>query len=349
MSARKPTISDVASAAGVSKGLVSFALNDRPGVARGTRDRILAVADDLGWRPSVTARSLSTRTSFALGLVIRRAAEVISADPFFPSFIAGVESVLSEEGRALVLSVVPDEAAELTAYRTLAADNRVDGVFLTDLRHDDRRFALLDELGLPAVALGHPASSVGFPFVELDDTSGIQSAVRHLVSLGHTRIGHVAGDPAMIHGGRRRVSFAEAMRSAGLDACLVVETNFSVAQGADATRRLLDGPHPPTAIVYANDPMAIAGLGVAQQRGLTVPHDLSITGFDGTDISGYVFPALTTITSDPVEWGRVAARTLLDRIATGTAFNVALPPAQLLVRESTAPPPAPRGTVAAHR
>lgn len=347
MNARKPTISDVANAAGVSKGLVSFALNDRPGVAAGTRDRILAVADDLGWRPSVTARSLSTRTSFALGLVIRRAAEVISADPFFPAFIAGIESVLSEEGRALVLSVVPDEAAELSTYRTLAADNRVDGVFLTDLRHDDKRFALLDELGLPAVALGHPARGVEFPFVELDDTAGIQAAVEHLVELGHVRIGHVAGDPAMIHGGRRRASFAEAMRTAGLDDSLVIETNFSVAQGADATRRLLDVPHPPTAIVYANDPMAIAGLGVAQQRGLSVPQDLSITGFDGTDISAYVYPALTTITSDPVEWGRVAATTLLSLIATGRAANVVLPPARLLVRASTAPPTC--GTAAAHR
>jgi DNA-binding LacI/PurR family transcriptional regulator len=347
MSARKPTISDVASAAGVSKGLVSFALNDKPGVAADTRDRILAVAKELGWRPSLSARSLSTRTSFALGLVIRRAAEVIGADPFFPSFIAGIESILSEEGRALVLSVVPDEEAELNTYRTLAADKRVDGVFLTDLRHDDRRFALMTELGLPAVALGHPALSVRMPFVELDDTSGIQAAVEHLVSLGHTRIGHVAGDPAMIHGGRRRNSFSGAMHRAGLDGSLVVETNFSVSQGADATRRLLEESQPPTAIVYANDPMAIAGLGVAQQRGLSVPGDLSITGFDGTDISAYVFPSLTTITSDPVEWGRVAATTLLDQIATGTASNVALPPAQLLVRESTAPPHAQHGTVAA--
>ncbi|AWB87427.1 LacI family DNA-binding transcriptional regulator [Mycetocola zhujimingii] len=338
MSTRKPTIADVASAAGVSKGLVSFALNDRPGVAAGTRDRILAVADDLGWRPSVTARSLSTRTSFALGLVIRRAAEVIGADPFFPSFIAGVESVLSDEGRALVLSVVPDEAAELTAYRTLAADNRVDGVFLTDLRHDDKRFGLLEELGLPAVALGHPASTVLFPFVELDDTSGIRAAVSHLVSLGHRRIAHVAGDQSMIHGGRRRESFSAAMSQAGLDDSQVIETDFSVGQGADATRRLLNADDPPTAIVYANDPMAIAGLGVAQQRGLDVPGDLSITGFDGSDISAFVFPALTTITSDPVEWGRVAARTLLDQVATGAASNVTLAPATLLVRRSTAPP-----------
>lgn len=348
MAARKPTITDVARTAGVSKGLVSFALNDKPGVSPETRKRILQVAGDLGWRPSLSARSLSTSTSFALGLVIRRKAEVISADPFFPAFIAGVESVLADEGRALVLSVVPDAEAELRSYRTLAGDNRVDGVFLTDLRKNDERFALLTELGLPAVALGRPGPGVSIPSVEVDDTHGIAAAVEHLVSLGHTRIGHVAGDPHMMHGGRRRSSFDEAMREAGLDPSLVIETDFSASDGADATRRLLDEAIPPTGIVFANDPMAIAGLGVAQQRGLRVPDDLSITGFDGTDISGYVFPALTTITSDPVEWGRVAARTLLELIASGDAESVELPPAALLVRASTSPPPSERGTVAAH-
>jgi DNA-binding LacI/PurR family transcriptional regulator len=94
--------------------------------------------------------------------------------------------------------------------------------------------------------------------------------------------------------------------------------------------------------------MAIAGLGVAQQRGLRVPHDLSITGFDGTDISGYVYPALTTITSDPVEWGRVAARSLLELVASGSVDSVELPPASLLIRASTGPAPSHRGSDAAH-
>ncbi|WP_022887189.1 LacI family DNA-binding transcriptional regulator [Glaciibacter superstes] len=361
MGARKPNISDVARKAGVSNGLVSFVVNNRPGVAPETRQRILDAAGELGWRPSPSARSLSLKTSFALGLVIRRKEDLISADPFFPAFIAGLESVLASEGRVLVLSVVSDVAAELRTYRTLAEDSRVDGFILTDLQHNDTRFKLLEELGVPAVALGRPGEGVTVPCVQLDDTRGIAGVVEHLVGLGHTRIGHVAGDPAMVHGGRRRESFDAAIAEAGLDGTLVIETDFSAGGGAEATRRLLDNPHPPTAIVYANDPMAVAGLGVAQRRGLRVPDDLSITGFDGTDISGYVFPALTTVTSDPVEWGRVAARTLLAYIANGKADDVELPPAALLIRESTSPParhdgafpagvPASaRGTAAAHK
>ena len=117
---------------------MSFVFNDRPGVAPQTRERILAAAKDMGWRPRPSARSLSTRRSFALGLVVRRDASVMTADSFFPAFIAGVESVLADEGQVLVLSVVP-EATEPSTYRTLASDHRVDGVFLTDLRRADSR------------------------------------------------------------------------------------------------------------------------------------------------------------------------------------------------------------------
>jgi len=334
----KPTISDVARLAGVSKGLVSFAFNNRPGVAPQTRDRILAAAAELGWRPSLTAKSLSTRRSFALGLVIRREPRIIAADPFFPAFMAGVESVLIDEGRVLVLSVVPNRTAEDRTYRTLVAENRVDGVFLTDLRHDDDRIRLLQGLHVPTTTIGHPEASGPFPVVNLDDSTGIAQAVAHLVGLGHRRIAHVAGDPLMLHSTRRADSFRRAMAEAGLDGSVVRDTDFSPAGGAAATSSLLDSEPDLTAIVYANDPMAIAGLGVLHARGIRVPEDLSVVGFDGIDMGRYVFPALTTIEADAESWGAAAARTLLGLIANGQADDVELAPAQLVTRASTAPP-----------
>jgi DNA-binding LacI/PurR family transcriptional regulator len=137
---------------------VSFALNDRPGLASETRDRILAAAQDLGWRPSARARALSRSRAFALGLVIRRPPQLLGADPFFPQFMAGVETALAEQDSALVLQVVADDdAAEARSYRRMASEGRVDGVFLLDMRTNDSRFPLLVELGLPAVAVGRPA------------------------------------------------------------------------------------------------------------------------------------------------------------------------------------------------
>jgi DNA-binding LacI/PurR family transcriptional regulator len=345
---QRVTIMDVAKRAGVSKGLVSFALNDRPGVSPESRTRILLAARELGWTPSLRARSLSTKRSFALGLVLGRTPEALGADPFFPSFIAGVESVLAPEGRALVLSVVPHEEAELRTYRSLVADGRVDGVFLSDLRHNDPRIPLLVDLGLPAVTLGHPesltpteqnsSSRSPFPAVSIDDTRGIAESVSYLTGLGHRRIAHVAGSSSMLHGSRRRMAFDHAARAAGLSDCQTIETDFSIGAGAAATRRLLAQEYPPTAIVFANDPMAIAGLGVAHERGLHIPGDLSITGFDDINFARYVYPPLTTVSTTPSKWGRAAARTLLSLMENGSADDVDLPAARLTVRGSAGAP-----------
>ncbi|MBC7725965.1 MAG: LacI family DNA-binding transcriptional regulator [Burkholderiaceae bacterium] len=343
MAKARATIADVAREAGVSKGLVSFALNDRPGVSAHTRDRILAVAKDLGWSPSVRARSLSSDRAFALGVVIARNPEILSSDPFFPALIAGIETALAPVGQALVLSMVGDADAETASYRQLAAHGRVDGVIITDLRLNDPRLALVEELGLAAVTLGRPDIPSPFPSVNLDDAPGIRDAVRHLADLGHVRIAHVAGPATMLHGARRREAFDAALRELGLDAgpdgCLVIETDFSAADGARATRELLALPERPTAIVYSNDPMAIAGMGVAQRDGLRVPEDLSVTGFDDSDVGRHINPSLTTVSTAAQVWGEAAATALLRVVSGEQIDHIELSPALLVVRESTGPRP----------
>ncbi len=169
---RRATIVDVARHAGVSKGLVSFVVNDRPGVAPATRERILESVRELGWHPSQTARSLATERADAVGFVLARPAELLAADPFFPAFVAGIESELSARNASLVLQVVADLDAELEVYRRMAADHRVDGVLLADLRVDDPRPSVLAELGLPAVTLGRPDGRRPGPAVVLDDAPG---------------------------------------------------------------------------------------------------------------------------------------------------------------------------------
>ena len=154
-SAGRPTIADVARHAGVSKGRVSFALNDRPGVAPDTRARILEVAEELGWTPEPTGAVAQRRASPSrCGLVIGRSPDVIAADPFFHSLIAGIEDEFSTAGQVLVLAVATPGRHESVTYRGLAEDKRVDGVILTDLRAGDDRIALVRELGLAAVTLG---------------------------------------------------------------------------------------------------------------------------------------------------------------------------------------------------
>lgn len=349
--ARKPTISDVARVAGVSKGAVSFALNGRGGVSTETRERIMAAAAELGWTPSHQARSLSTSRALAVGLVLSRDPRLLGADPFFPAFIAGVEAVLATAGYALLLQVVTDEAAEEQAYRALAANGRVDGVFVSDLRIDDARVATLADLSVAAVTLGRPAVDSPFPAVSEDDHGGIDRLVQVLLEEGHTRIAHVSGPMEFLHSRRRRQAWSDALASAGLPEGPLVVSDFTAAGGRRATEDLLDRPDRPTAVVFGNDLMAIAGIGVVQQRGLRVPEDLSVVGYGGSELSAFVNPPLTTVISDPFGWGEAAAAVLLDLISgRDHPADTALAPLDLVTRQSTGPvpdrrphPPTPNG------
>lgn len=339
---RRATIADVAARAGVSQGAVSFALNGRPGVADGTRQRILDAARELGWSPSVRARSLSRSTSYSVGLVVARTTELVGADPFFPAFVAGASAELAAHDRSLLFTVVPHIDEELATYRRLAAESRVDGVLVTDLRLRDRRLPALAELGLPAVTLGRPHRDVaGIGSVAVDDAAGAREVVETLLAQGHRHIAHVTGPDAYLHVRHRRAAWSTALADAGVDPGPLVHTDFSAGQGAAATERLLDAPAPPTAIVYANDVMAIAGLAVARRRGIDVPGRLSITGFDDTELANHVDPPLTSVRTDVEGWGRAAARALLAAVDGGAAEHLELEPARVVHRASVAPPPAP--------
>lgn len=338
MTARRPTIADVARHAGVSKGAVSFALNGRAGVSDETRQRILDSAAELRWSPNHRARALSTSRAFSLGLVVARDPDLLGADPFFPTFIAGVEKVLAECDQSLVLQVVTSPAAEEAGYRRLARDGRVDGVFLVDLRQADPRIALLAEIGLPAVTLNRPDVPSPFPAVILDDRPGIAAAVAHLVELGHTAIAHVGGPDVFLHAKNRRDAFQQAMADAGLPPGQVVPGDFTAAGGRAATHQLLTGQDRPTAIVYANDVMALSAIAMAAELDIRIPADLSITGYDDTTLAGYVHPALTTVRADAGSWGEAAATTLLALVDGHEVTDTTLPPAVLVLRRSTSAP-----------
>jgi LacI family repressor for deo operon, udp, cdd, tsx, nupC, and nupG len=334
----RPTITDVASAAGVSKGAVSFALNGRPGISAETRQRILDAAESLGWTPSARARALSVSRSLAVGLVIARPPEILRADAFFPAFIAGLEEVLSAREHALLLQIA--EHDDLTTYRRLAQEARVDGVFLTDLRIDDERPALLEELGLPCVLIGPELTDARFAkrsAVWHDDAEGVREVVRHLVELGHTRIAHVAGPSHLVHGRSRRQAWHDGLAAADLPDGPCIEADFSAESGARAMRELLALEDRPTAVMFANDLMAMAGMSVALASGVSVPGDISVTGFDDIELAAHLQPPLTSVNNDVVAWGRAAATTLLDVIDQLPSTPPTLPDSRLVVRGSTGP------------
>jgi DNA-binding LacI/PurR family transcriptional regulator len=334
--ARRVTISDIAERAGVSKGAVSYALNGRPGVSDGTRERILEIAHELGWYPNRAARALSAERADACGLVLARPARTLALEPFFMEFIAGVESELSARSIALTIQLVESVEAEIEVYRRWFGERRVDGVLVADLRHVDPRVDELVRLGLSAVVVGGPVKNRALPAVWHDEAGVVIEAVRYLAALGHRRIGHIAGVEEFVHTAQRTDGFLSVTRELGLDSD-VIATDYSPESGARATRRLLSAPEPPSAIIYDSDLLAVTGLGVAQQMGFAVPDDVSIVGWDDSLISQVVHPPLTAITRDIVAYGVTAIRHLLEVIEGRTTADAETLRGELTPRGSTGP------------
>lgn len=339
---RKATIGDVARHAGVSKGTVSLAYSGKRPVSEETRQRIFEAAEELQWTASHRARALATSRTGAIGLVVARDPEVLATDAFFSKFISGCERVLAEHDMGLMLHAVTSPEAEHLVYERLAA-GRADGVILLDVQVADPRFELVKRLGLPAVVLSAQeptgGETAGLPTVYSDDSPAVTELVGHMARAGHTRIAHVAGPDHYIHGRIRREAFAAAMREQGLDDSLVVEGDFTAASGRDATAHLLDLADPPTAILYANDMMAISGLSLARSRGLRIPEGLSISGYDDSELSAHLSPALTTVSTGAVQRGQIAVTTLLAEIAGEQPPHVLADHTTVVPRGSIAAPP----------
>lgn len=333
-------IGDVAAAAGVSKALVSYALNNRPGVKESTRAHIVAVAESMGWTPSLRARSLSESRAFAIGLVFRVSPEDLAGDQYFTSLMAGLQSVLSASRYSLVTEVVDTLDAEREAYRRLARDGRVDGVVIVDLHQGDARFDIVRDEGLAFVSLGRPPEPTTMPVLVYDETAATREVVDHLVDLGHRRIAQVVGPQEGTSARVRRELYQRMLRAHGLDDSRWIESDYTAPGGRIVTAALLDGPQRPTAIVYSNDLMAIAGMSECHSRGLRVPHDISIVGWDDITVAQYVHPALSTVTQNPYEDGRLAAEMLLAAIA-GRRFDddVRTADPHFVPRASTGPAP----------
>jgi DNA-binding LacI/PurR family transcriptional regulator len=162
-SAKRPTIADIARQAGVTKAAVSFAPNGQPGVSDQTRTRVLDIARKIGWQPNSAARALSDGRAGAFGLVVDRPAATLGVEPFFMQLISGIQAELSANHIPLLFTIARDQDAEIELYRSWWAQRRVDGVFVVDLRVTDRRIAVLEELGMPAVVIGHPAGAGSLP------------------------------------------------------------------------------------------------------------------------------------------------------------------------------------------
>jgi DNA-binding LacI/PurR family transcriptional regulator len=335
---KRPTIADIARRAGVSKGAVSFALNDQPGVSAETRQRVLAIAQEIGWTPNGVARALSGAPSHTIGMALRRPARILGVEPFFMELISGVEAELSAREYALSLQVVGDIDTEIAVYRRWWSERRVDGLLLCDVQVNDPRIDALQELAAPTVVIGAAAGAGSLVSVWSNDGAGVAEAVEYLVTLGHQHIARIAGLPELLHTVVRTEAFTEVCAALDIPPVVTVFTDYTGEEGARATRRLLSSRHRPTAIVYDNDVMAIAGLAVAHEMDLSVPGDVSLIAWDDSVLCQLVHPPMTALSRDIPAYGARAVRQLLDLVAGRPTQSSQHEPPHLIPRGTTGRP-----------
>jgi LacI family transcriptional regulator len=334
------TIRDVARVAGVHPGTVSRALNEetRMLVNQETAERVLRAAEQLGYRPNRIARGLKTNRSYTVGVLIP---DIMN--PLFPPILRGIEDRLDEAGyTALVVNTDNDPERERTHMEAMRA-RRVDGFISATARLDRELLADIAAGSAPLVLVNRSLEDGSVPAVTVDDRQGIALAVEHLAALGHTRIGHVAGPQSVSTGHRRHLGFLEGMRAAGLEVPVEhvrFSPSFIEEEGARTCGELLDAVEALTAIVVANDLLALGCYEALAERELRCPQDVSIVGFNDMPFVDRLHPPLTTVRVPQREIGEVAADLLLERIAdeSASAREILLEPT-LVVRGSTAPPP----------
>lgn len=254
-------------------------------------------------------------------------------------FITGIEERLAERGMSVLLHVVTDHQAEIEAYRRWARGRLIDTVVLVNITADDRRPAVLRDLGLAAVVVGAWPADPELPAVRTDDAGPVRDALAHLLGLGHRHIARVTGPADLLHTRARTAALLAGARAAGIEP-VIVEGDYSDEAGARLTTALLRRTPPPTAILYDNDVMAVAGLGAAKELGVPVPERLSLVAWDDSTLCRLASPPLTTMSVDVHRFGVSVGESVLDLVDGRPVTARWSPTARITPRGSTAVRPA---------
>src|SRR5215210_7709869 len=333
------TLRDVARVAGVHPATVSRALNEdtRALVNEETARRVLQAAEQLGYRPNPIARGLKTNRSYTIGVLIPDL-----TNPLFPPILRGIEDRLETAGYTpLIANTDNDPERELLDSQTMRA-RQVDGIIAATARRDHRLHDALLDAGVELVLVNRRQDELPVSSATADDRLGMRLSVEHLISLGHTRIAHLAGPLDYSTGLDRHESFHATMGAAGVavdPALVLVAEAFSEAEGARLCEQLMAEGRDFTAVAAANDLLALGCYDVFATRGVRCPEDISVVGFNDMPFAARFHPPLTTIHIPHYEIGKAAAQLMLDRLQDGDSQprEIRLEPS-LVVRDSTAAP-----------
>jgi LacI family transcriptional regulator len=307
----KVTISDIARLAGVSKATVSRVLNDKPDVDPATRERVVRIMDEYDFVPSIAASGLANGRPRLFGVLIPSLTW-----PLMPEFMRGIGELVEQSSYELVLYTMSQKQDRSAVIDRILAARLTSGLLAMFPGQSFEHIQQLHEHGFPVVMIDDQGPTTTTPWVGTDNRAGAYAATRHLLSLGHRRIGHVHGNPDYQVSHDRYAGYCDALAEAGItpDPSLVVEGDFKPPSGRTCGAQLLSLPERPTAIFAANDEMAYGVMAAAEERGLRIPEDLALVGFDDIASSAHVRPALTTVRQPFYEMGQAATRLLLSLV-----------------------------------
>jgi DNA-binding LacI/PurR family transcriptional regulator len=336
--AKRSTSQDVARMAGVSRTTVSFVLNQNEGVSisKATRQRVLKAAKKLNYHPNAAGRKLVSGKSDTLGLVLHQSPEQVFADAFLPQVILGVEQAAMRLGFHVLLKQV--DPKDKAGYVRLIRENHVDGIILSGPRQDDDEIVRLHREGVPVMLLGQMPDT-NLPVVDVNATSGAETAVNHLIEMEHERIGMITNAPlSYTSSQQRRDGYLHALHHANLkaDSGLIKEGNYTPASGYYAMNELLNESPRPTAVFVASDVVAMGAILAIRRAGLHIPDDVAMVGFDDIPLAEYFDPPLTTIRLPAFGLGLAAAQRVIQLIkGKSLDQNEILMETELIIREST--------------
>ncbi len=310
------SIKDIAKAAGVSHSTVSRALSDSPLVSDETKARIQRLAQEMGYSPNTLARSLVTRQTYTIGVVV-----TTIADPFVAEVVQGIEATAHDYNYTVILCSSGAQPEREIAAVEMLRSKRVDGVIVTSSRIGALYLEHLERIGAPIVLINnHNESSGRYTFtVTVDNRHGGYLATEHLVQLGHRRIAYVTAPADHSSDLDRMAGYRQALISGGIepDSELIVPGNGRADGGEQALQALIELSEPPSAVFCYNDMTAIGLMHSARQVGLSVPGDMAVVGFDDIPFASYFYPPLTTIAQPKVEMGRLAMKMALSLMSIG--------------------------------
>ena len=281
---------------------------------------------------------MSARGRAQFGIVLRRPPTEHSNQPFYDSFLAGLEETLDRHGAGVFVQMASSSEEEDESYPRWGRERLVDAVVLVDPVQNDPRIAVCAGLGIPVVVVGEGVRGAQASIVEVDNDSAMRTAVDFLVSLGHRVIGRVSGPADLLHTRSRTRAFTAAAREAGVTGSSL-EGDYRSASGAECTRVLLDRDPVPSALIYDNDVMAVAGLAVAAERKIAVPARLSLLAWDDSARCRLAEPPLSVVNRDVHELGQIVAEALLGTQTAEVASVVHTPKARVVARGTTARAP----------